>query len=215
MRGMQRSITRTDRFIAGLDEILRASTARPPAETPSPGDAVPEAALGGADARRSAALMRVNRAGEVAAQALYLGQALAARSPAVRDGLLAAAREERDHLAWCDARIDQLGGRRSLLDPFWFGASLLLGAAAGSLGDRLSLGFVAETERQVEAHLDDHLRRLPAADGRSAAVLRRMAEDEARHGRNAELAGGAPLPSLARRAMGVGGGFLRRVSLLL
>jgi ubiquinone biosynthesis monooxygenase Coq7 len=159
--------------------------------------------------------MRVNHAGEVAAQALAIGQSVPARARAVRERLLQAAREERDHLAWCAERIEELGGRRSLLDPFWFAGSLCIGAAAGLLGDRRSLGFVAETERQVGAHLADHLRKLPAGDAWSAAVLRRMAEDEARHGKSAELAGGAQLPWVAREAMRFGGGFLRRAALFL
>jgi ubiquinone biosynthesis monooxygenase Coq7 len=159
--------------------------------------------------------MRVNHAGEIAAQALYVGQALTARSQDVRERLLESAREERDHLAWCSERLAELDGRKSLLDAFWFAGSALIGAAAGAFGDRVSLGFVAETEDQVEAHLEDHLRRLPRADTKSAAILRRMGQDEAHHGTLARLAGGASLPFPVRRAMSVGGGFLRRAAYFL
>ncbi|HEX5420129.1 MAG TPA: 2-polyprenyl-3-methyl-6-methoxy-1,4-benzoquinone monooxygenase [Gammaproteobacteria bacterium] len=212
---MQTPSSWPDRFIAVIDETLRAFAVPPRTSRPSPAAEHEEPRLSLAEKRRAAALMRVNHAGEIAAQALYIGQSVAARSSAVRERLLEAAREERDHLAWCGERIEELGGRRSVLDPFWFAGSLCIGAVAGLLGDRQSLGFVAETERQVEAHLADHLRRLPSADAKSAALLRHMAEDEARHGRNAELAGGAQLPQPVRTAMRFGGGFLRRAALFL
>lgn len=156
--------------------------------------------------------MRVNRAGELAAQGLYSGQALAARAPEVRTQLGAAAAEERDHLAWCDRRLAELGGRASLLDPLWYLGSFGIGVAAGIAGDRVSLGFIAETERQVEAHLADHLGRLPSADRKSAAVLQRMAADEAHHGTTATLAGGVDLPPPIRRCMAGGGELLRRIA---
>jgi ubiquinone biosynthesis monooxygenase Coq7 len=156
--------------------------------------------------------MRVNRAGEIAAQGLYSGQALAARAPRIRAQLAAAGAEERDHLAWCSHRLAELGGRASLLDPFWYLGSVGLGLAAGLAGDRVSLGFIAETERQVEAHLNDHLARLPSADRKSAAVLERMASDEAHQGTTAKLAGGVDLPPPSRRAMAFGGGLLRRIA---
>ncbi|HEU4617790.1 MAG TPA: 2-polyprenyl-3-methyl-6-methoxy-1,4-benzoquinone monooxygenase [Gammaproteobacteria bacterium] len=204
-----------DRFVALLDEALRTIAAPPAASRPSPAAALEEPRLTETERRRSAALMRVNHAGEVAAQALYVGQALTARSQDVRERLLESAREERDHLAWCTARLDELEGRTSLLGPFWFAGSALIGAAAGLCGDSSSLGFVAETETQVEAHLDDHLRRLPAADNKSAAILAQMREDEGRHGRLARSAGGRALPLAVRRAMSAGGGLLRRAAFLL
>jgi ubiquinone biosynthesis monooxygenase Coq7 len=160
-------------------------------------------------------LMRVNRAGEIAAQALYRGQALTARSTQTRDHLLAAAAEEVDHLAWCSERLTELGGRPSLLDPLWYFGSAGLGVIAGLAGDARSLGFVAETERQVEAHLADHLERLPAADAPSRAILAQMQEDEARHGREAQSAGGSPLPTPMRNLMGIGGQILRQSALYL
>ena len=171
--------------------------------------------LTSAHRRQSAALMRVNHAGEIAAQALYCGQALVARSAATRRQLDTAADEERDHLAWCAQRLRELGGRRSVLDPFWYAGSFCVGVLAGMRSDAASLGFVAETESQVEAHLQDHLRRLPEGDSKSRAILLRMSEDEAHHGTMASLAGGGELPWLARRAMALGGGLLRRIALFL
>ena len=155
---------------------------------------------------RAAALMRVNHVGEVCAQALYHGQALTARSPAVRAHMERAAAEEGEHLALCAARIAELGGRTSLLNPLWYGGAFALGALAGRAGDGVSLGFVAETEKQVEAHLDSHLtgagrQGLPAADARSREIVSRMRDDEARHRREATAAGGVTLPLPARLAM--------------
>jgi ubiquinone biosynthesis monooxygenase Coq7 len=145
--------------------------------------------------------MRVNHAGELAAQALYHGQALIARSDATRAMLIAAARSESDHLAWCETRLRELGARTSLLNPLWYAGSFALGAAAALLGDRASLGFVAETERQVEGHLDEHLGRLPQADTRSRAILRVMRAEEIAHGASATAAGGTPLPTPVRALM--------------
>ena len=151
--------------------------------------------------RHSAGLMRVNHAGEVAAQALYAGQRLTARDPGVRAAMEEAAREEADHLAWCRDRLEELGATPSRLDPLWYFGSFAIGAAAGLAGDRWSLGFVVESERQVAMHLGDHLARLPAGDYRSRALLRRMRADEQRHASRAHAAGGAPLPAAVRRAM--------------
>jgi ubiquinone biosynthesis monooxygenase Coq7 len=212
---MQAPLSWPDRLIAALDEGLRAVAAEPATARPSPAAELPEAELSDDERRRSAALLRVNHAGEIAAQALYSGQALFARSEVTRRQLLAASREERDHLAWCAGRLEELGGRTSLLDPLWYAGSFCIGAIAGASGDSLSLGFVAETERQVEAHLNDHLSRLPAADRKSNAILARMAEDEAHHGTMASLAGGAPLPLPIRRCMTFGGELLRRIALVL
>lgn len=150
-----------------------------------------------------AGLMRINHTGEVCAQALYLGQAAVADSPDTRRHLLQAASEEHDHLVWCAARLDELGARTSLLNPFWYGASFLIGAGAALFGDRVSLGFVVETERQVEAHLDDHLERLPLADARSRAILETMQREEVEHGQHALDRGAVELPTPIRRAMGV------------
>jgi ubiquinone biosynthesis monooxygenase Coq7 len=151
--------------------------------------------------RESAALMRVNHTGEVAAQALYHGQALLARDPETRHMLLKAAREEADHLAWCEQRIRELGGRTSVLNPLFYAGSFAIGALAAAVNDKLSLGFVSETERQVEKHLDDHLQKLPAADGASRAVLESMKHDEIHHGAAARAAGGAELPGPVKALM--------------
>lgn len=212
---MFRTLGRTDAMLAALDAVLRSIGTRPTAARPSPADDADEAALEHAQRRRSAALMRVNHAGEISAQALYHGQAISAASAATRADLLAAADEERDHLAWCAARLMDLGGSVSRLAPFWFAGSLALGACAGGRGDAASLGFVAETERQVESHLADHLERLPEADAKSRAVLEQMRIDERRHGAAAESAGGSPLPALQTALMRVGGEILRRVALIL
>lgn len=159
------------------------------------------AGLADAERRASAALMRVNHAGEIAAQALYHGQALVARSAATRELLLKAAREETDHLAWCETRLKELDSRPSLLNPVWYAGSFAIGALAALLGDRMSLGFVVETERQVEGHLDEHLARLPPDDARSRAILETMKIDEIAHGMSAKAAGGAELPSPVRVLM--------------
>ena len=209
---MQATLPWPDRLIAALDQGLRALGAPNTATRPSPAAGVAEGELSSSERRQSAALMRVNHAGEIAAQALYSGQALVARSQRTRQLLATAATEERDHLAWCAGRLDELGGRPSLLDPFWYAGSFCIGILAGLGNDAQSLGFVQETERQVETHLNDHLRRLPEQDAKSAAILTRMAEDEARHGTTAGLAGGAELPRPIRRCMGFGGEILRRIA---
>jgi ubiquinone biosynthesis monooxygenase Coq7 len=159
------------------------------------------AALADGERRTSAALMRVNHAGEIAAQALYHGQALVARSTATRDLLLKAAHEETDHLAWCETRLKELDSRPSLLNPLWYAGSFAIGAMAALLGDRTSLGFVVETERQVEGHLDQHLARLPPDDARSRVILETMRSDEIAHGMTAKAAGAAELPTPVRVLM--------------
>ena len=151
--------------------------------------------------REAANLMRVNHAGEVAAQGLYHGQALTARSAQTRQHLLEAAGEEQQHLQWCEQRLQELGDRPSRLRPLWYAGSVAMGAVAGLFGDRWSLGFVAETERQVAEHLDEHLQRLPAQDARSREILQAMRRDEQRHGTEAENLGGAPLPVPVRGLM--------------
>jgi 3-demethoxyubiquinol 3-hydroxylase len=190
-------IAAADRALRAVSGCVRASRASPTASLPAD---LP-AHLSGADRRKAAALMRVNHAGEVAAQALYHGQALGARNATTRDLLLQAAREESDHLAWCEARLEELGSRTSLLNPLWYAGSFAVGAVAAAFGDEASLGFVRETERQVEGHLDQHLSRLPAADARSRAILQAMRQDEARHAANARSAGGTPLPTTVRALM--------------
>lgn len=212
---MRRQLAWHDHLLSAIDHALRAILAEPQPSIPSPAADIPAPALADDEARSSAALMRVNHAGELAAQALYWGQSLGARTAATREHLLRAAAEERDHLAWCSERIRELGGRPSLLAPFWYAGSFAIGCLAGARGDGESLGFVAETERQVEAHLNDHLTRLPAADTKSAAILRRMADDERHHGTTAALAGGIEPPAAVRLAMRCGGEVLRRVALRL
>ncbi len=196
-----------DAWIGAADRALRAlfapaQASRPiPQPPPTHPPAGSETELSPDERRRAAALMRVNHAGEIAAQALYHGQAIAARSDATRKLLLEAAREETDHLAWCESRLRELESRPSVLNPLWYAGSFLIGALASLAGDRASLGFVVETERQVEGHLDQHLGRLPAADLRSRAIVQQMRTDEAAHGANARAAGGMDLPGPVRALM--------------
>jgi ubiquinone biosynthesis monooxygenase Coq7 len=212
---MPTDLTWPDRLIGAVEQGLRVVAAPPVSTRPSPAAVLAEPTLSKEERRTSAALMRVNHAGEIAAQALYSGQSLFARSPATRELLKNAAHEERDHLAWCAARIDELGGRTSLLTPLWYAGSFAIGVLAGLGADAESLGFVRETERQVEAHLRDHLQRLPTRDDKSAAILSRMAEDEVHHGTTAALAGGAELPAAVRGCMKLGGEILRRIALIV
>jgi len=184
-----------DSAIAALDRALRAVLAPARTSRPIPHEDEAVQPLSEAERGTSAALMRVNHAGELAAQALYHGQALVARSQATREMLLAAARSESDHLAWCERRLTELASRPSLLNPLWYAGSFLIGAGAALLGDRASLGFVAETERQVEGHLDEHLDRLPASDTRSRAILEVMRAEEIAHGAAAAAAGGVRPPA--------------------
>ena len=190
-----------DRFIAGFDRALRAVAGVVEAARPSPANGIAEAALAPEERAHAAALMRVNHVGEVCAQALYQGQALTARQSGARRALEDAAREEEDHLAWSAARIRELGGRPSLLNPLWYAGSLAIGAAAGALGDRWNLAFLAETERQVEAHLAGHLRDLPDTDRRTRAVVEAMRADEEKHRASALELGAAELPEAAKAAM--------------
>lgn len=187
-----------DRALRALFAPVHASRAVPQPSGPREGAARD---LSPDEQRRAAALMRVNHAGEIAAQALYHGQALAARSDATRRLLLEAAREETDHLAWCASRLKELDSRPSLLNPLWYAGSFFIGALAALAGDRASLGFVVETEQQVEGHLGEHLGRLPAADLRSRAIVQQMRMDEAAHGANARAAGAMELPGPARAFM--------------
>ncbi|HXZ48262.1 MAG TPA: 2-polyprenyl-3-methyl-6-methoxy-1,4-benzoquinone monooxygenase [Usitatibacter sp.] len=189
-----------DSMLVAADEALRALSGAATAGRPSPG-AGQEGPAGAADRDRAARLMRVNHTGEVCAQALYSGQALVARSPSVRSALRTAASEERDHLAWCRDRLRQLDSRASLLDPLWYAGSFAWGLASGLAGDRWSLGFLAETEDQVERHLEGHLDRLPADDRASRAIVAQMRDDEARHGAMGRALGAAELPAPVKAAM--------------
>jgi ubiquinone biosynthesis monooxygenase Coq7 len=190
-----------DRTIIEFDKALR--TVFGPAHTVRavPGDELPDAAMSDADRRHAAALMRINHCGEICAQALYQGQALMSQHAGVRDQLQQASREETEHLAWTEQRIAELGGRTSLLNPLWYGGSLAIGLVAGALGDRWNLGFLAETERQVEAHLTRHLDRLPGDDRKSRAIVAQMRTDEARHAETATDLGAHALPAPVRGAM--------------
>jgi 3-demethoxyubiquinol 3-hydroxylase len=189
-----------DSLLRSADNALRALFAPAHADRELP--SLPEQApLDTADRRHVAGLMRVNHAGEISAQALYQGQALLAKSPATKEFLLRAAAEEGDHLAWCEQRLRELGARPSLLNPFWYAGAFAIGAAAAAASDRLSLGFLRETERQVEGHLDSHLAQLPAADERSRRILETMREEEVRHADAAAARGGPELPPLMRALM--------------
>jgi 3-demethoxyubiquinol 3-hydroxylase len=190
-----------DRLIAAFDRALRAVSGVHETRRPSPAAAVTPSQLSEGARAHSAALMRVNHVGEVCAQALYEGQALAARESGTRQSLERAAAEERDHLAWCAERIRELGGRPSLLNPLWYAGSLALGVAAGALGDRWNLAFLAETERQVEEHLAGHLEALDPADARTRELVAAMRADEARHRDTALGLGAAELPAPVKLAM--------------
>ncbi|MEW8330398.1 MAG: 2-polyprenyl-3-methyl-6-methoxy-1,4-benzoquinone monooxygenase [Candidatus Thiodiazotropha sp.] len=197
-----RTMNSADRMLIGFDTALRTLFGRPQVtERANPAESVEEAEMDEAERDLAARLMRINHTGEVCAQALYQGQALTAKLPAIRDSMERAAKEENDHLAWCENRLDELDDRKSLLNPIWYAGSFLIGATAGLAGDRWSLGFVAETEHQVEAHLDDHLGRIPAQDRKSIAILEQMKEDEIHHATVALEAGGAVLPAVIKSAM--------------
>jgi 3-demethoxyubiquinol 3-hydroxylase len=190
-----------DRLIASADAALRTLSRGAHAARPMPEAAADAAPLAAEERSLAGALMRVNHVGEVCAQALYAAQALTARTGALREQMAAAARDETDHLAWTERRLNELGARPSLLNPLWYAGAFAIGLAAGRLGDRWSLGFVVETERQVEQHLAGHLERLPAADTSSRAVVTQMKVDEARHAEDAERAGAAVMPGPVRWLM--------------
>ncbi|PSJ17067.1 2-polyprenyl-3-methyl-6-methoxy-1,4-benzoquinone monooxygenase [Nitrosomonas supralitoralis] len=193
-----------DKLIIGFDSALRTLLA--PAQTvrPVPGGELPEAALTDVEKRLSSALMRVNHVGEVCAQALYQGQGLTARNEAVQQTLMQAAREETEHLAWTERRIAELGGRKSVLNPLWYGGSFAIGMFAGMLGDKWNLGFLAETEQQVGEHLSRHLQRLPDNDERSRAIVTQMKIDETSHATMALSHGGVELPLPVKFTMKLG-----------
>ena len=190
-----------DELIAEFDKGLRTIAGVAKEARRSPAEAVPDSELQGSEREHAAALMRVNHVGEVCAQALYQGQALVARNSTAREALERAAREEEDHLAWSAKRIAELGGRPSLLNPLWYAGSLAMGVAAGALGDKWNLAFLAETEHQVEEHLSGHLEKLPVEDRRTRAVVQAMREDDARHRAMAVGLGAAELAPPVKLAM--------------
>jgi len=198
MSFLDRVIIDLDRGLKGLGGLGAGGGAQ---GRDNPAGDLPDAALTPAERRHAAGLMRVDHTGEVAAQALYHGQALTARTPRTRDAMEQAAREEGDHLRWCSERIEELDDKPSRLDPLWYAGSFLIGAAAGLAGDRWSLGFVVETERQVVRHLDGHLSSLPVDDARSRAILEQMRIDEGVHATTAVESGAAELPGPVKRLM--------------
>ncbi|MCG7895589.1 MAG: 2-polyprenyl-3-methyl-6-methoxy-1,4-benzoquinone monooxygenase [Candidatus Thiodiazotropha taylori] len=198
----ERDYKMADHLLMGLDSAVRTLFGRPlVTERADPAEGIDETELSDEERDLTARLMRINHTGEVCAQALYQGQALTARLPQVREQMERAAQEENDHLAWCEKRLVELDNRKSLLNPFWYASSFMLGAAAGLAGDKWSLGFVAETENQVGAHLDEHINRVPQQDKRTHAVLQQMKTDEAEHAALALKAGGAELPQPIKTAM--------------
>ena len=207
-----RGLSGVDRLIGHLDQALKTIAGPHASARPYPAENVAESELDAAQRGEIAGLMRVNHSGEVAAQALYHGQAFASKAGGTRESMLKASSEERDHLAWCATRIDELGGRTSLLNPFWYAGSFAIGLLAGWAGDRASLGFVAETERQVVDHLDSHLRRLPHDDARTRAVIEQMKHDEAQHGSTALDSGGIVLPAAIRALMKVSARVMTRTA---
>jgi ubiquinone biosynthesis monooxygenase Coq7 len=208
-----RHLSALDRVIVEIERALSTSfEAKPEAQRPSPAVGIAEVDLDETQRRHAAGLMRVNHTGEVCAQALYSGQAAVARDELTREKLLRAAAEETDHLAWCGERLQALASRPSLLNPIWYAGSFAIGAVAAIVSDKVSLGFVVETERQVEAHLGEHLEKLPEADAASRAVVAQMQADEARHGRMAQEAGGIELPAPIPALMAIASKVMKTVA---
>ena len=199
-------------LIVAFDRALRTLSGVATSGRPTPGASIPVPDLAEDERRHAAALMRVNHTGEVCAQALYAAQAVVARDPEIRSRFATAAREEEDHLAWTKGRLDELRDRPSLLNPIWYAGSFAIGLAAGFAGDGVNLGFVVETERQVEEHLTAHMERLPAADARSRAIVEKMRDDEARHGAAARAAGAVDLPFPVKGLMRVAADVMRFVA---
>jgi 3-demethoxyubiquinol 3-hydroxylase len=199
---MPRVYSHFDRFIMQIDQAVQTVFGQPKVtERANPAAALADVDLSKAQRDHTARLMRINHTGEVCAQALYQGQALTARDPAVKSGMERSAMEENDHLEWCETRIKELGGRTSLLNPLWYAGSFAIGALAGIAGDKWSLGFVAETERQVEAHLDGHLAEVSPEDSKTSAILAQMKEDEISHAAKAIEKGAAELPTPIKQGM--------------
>jgi ubiquinone biosynthesis monooxygenase Coq7 len=210
---MTRSYTRLDHLIISVDNALRMSSGESvEAKRPNPATAVTDIVMDEANRQHAAGLMRINHAGEICAQALYAGQAATARNPDVQAEMQQAADEEIDHLSWCKERLDELESRPSLLAPLWYAGSFAIGAAAGLAGDGWSLGFLKETENQVEAHLANHITRLPPEDERSRAILDQMKIDEAKHAQMAENSGAYDLPRPVRRLMKLTAGAMKAVA---
>ena len=198
----QRRLSLVDKLITEVDSVMRTVTNRGnSAGRPSPSEGHTDAELSEQERQHVAGLMRVNHTGEVCAQALYQGQALTAKLPSVREDMQEAAAEEVDHLVWCEQRLRELGSHTSYLNPAWYGMSFAMGAIAGAIGDKVSLGFVAATEERVCNHLRDHLQQLPDEDRKSQLILQQMLEDEQRHGENALQAGGTDFPRPVKDAM--------------
>ena len=201
-----------DDIVVCFDRALRTLAGHPTTARATPGAQLVDAELTADERRHAAGLMRVNHTGEVCAQALYAAQALVARNPGVKKEFAQAAREEEEHLAWTQQRLAELQDRPSLLNPLWYAGSFAIGIAAGIVGDRGALGFVVETERQVEEHLTAHMQRLPAADAKSRAIVEQMRDDEARHGAMARAAGGGELPFPVKGLMRVAADVMRVVA---
>jgi ubiquinone biosynthesis monooxygenase Coq7 len=201
-----------DDLVVGFDRALRLMAGVQSSSRAVPGAHLEESPLTPAERRHAAGLMRVNHTGEVCAQALYAAQAVLAREPRIRREFAKAAREEEEHLAWTQQRLDELGDRPSLLNPLWYAGSFAIGLAAGIAGDRSNLGFVVETERQVEEHLTTHMERLPAGDAKSRAIVEKMRDDEARHGAAARAAGAGELPFPVKGVMRVAADVMRLIA---
>ena len=201
-----------DELVVGFDRARRLMARVRTTSGATPGATLDEAALTPGERRHAAGLMRVNHTGEVCAQALYAAQAVLAREPRIKREFADAAREEEEHLAWTQQRLAELGDRPSLLNPLWYAGSFAIGIAAGVAGDRANLGFVVETERQVEEHLTTHMERLPAADAKSRAIVEKMRDDERRHGAAARAAGGGELPFPVKGLMRVAADLMRLVA---
>jgi len=210
---MQRAYSRLDHLIISIDNALRLSSGETVTPSrPNPASPVPEVVMDEPSRKHAAGLMRINHAGEICAQALYAGQAATARNPEVQADMQKAADEEIDHLSWCKERLDELESRPSLLAPLWYAGSFAIGAAAGLAGDGWSLGFLKETENQVEAHLENHISRLPAEDAKSRAILDQMKTDEAKHAKMAENAGAFDLPRPVRKLMKLTAGGMKAIA---
>ena len=201
-----------DSLILGFDRTLRTLAGVASSARPLPGADLPDAELSPPERRHAAGLMRVNHTGEICAQALYAAQALVARDPSIRDRFAEAAREEEEHLAWTRSRLAELDSRPSLLNPLWYAGSFAIGVAAGAAGDDVNLGFVVETERQVEEHLSGHMERLPDGDAKSRAIVAQMRDDEARHGAAAKAEGAVDLPFPIKGLMRVAADVMRLVA---
>ena len=201
-----------DELVIGFDRALRTLSGHATSSRPTPGGNIAETELTADERRHAAGLMRVNHTGEICAQALYAAQALTARDPVIRKQFGEAARDEEEHLAWTRQRLVELSDRPSLLNPLWYGGAFAIGIVAGAASDQVNLGFVVETERQVEDHLTGHMERLPAADARSRAIVEQMRDDEARHGAMAHAAGAAELPFPIRRLMRAAADVMRAVA---